>query len=474
MRSILKIIWVSSVLVLLFSCGGPGKETSSESKDLQEEEVRTTNEQAPFQEIITGVLVKDVVCRDHPGTSYSIYIPEKPDNNAPFPVIFCFDPHARGWLPVEKYKSLADELGFVLVGSNNSKNGLPMEEAGAIFRYMLNDLSMQINIDKNRISTLGFSGGGRIAAWLAGQNEKINSVISCGAGLPPKMYITTLDFNYLVLIGNQDFNYSEIWKISSVPQGDEKPMDYLVFDGKHEWPPEELMGEAFLWILMNDMKRGLVNKDNVLVQSVGMKFTEDIGNLTEEGNIFIAAEQLKLTVRMLDGLAELSTYHEVLDQLLADPAYMQQKEQIEEVFQLEYREQNKLLSAFTAMDLDWWEAALQQITSDKGNLGQNNMNHRLMGWLGLVAYLSADRALGKMQADVSEKFIALYKLFEPENPEHAYMQARLDMLNDQPEKAIQSLKQSVRLGFDDKERLFNEPAFVNLHAEDDFQGLLSY
>src|SRR4051812_46967190 len=69
-----------------------------------------------------GRIIEKVVCKNDASQSYALYIPIV-QNAAPMPVIYCFDPHGDGSLPLRHYQLLADAYHFILVGSNNSKNG---------------------------------------------------------------------------------------------------------------------------------------------------------------------------------------------------------------------------------------------------------------------------------------------------------------------------------------------------------------
>src|SRR6266404_2597304 len=69
-----------------------------------------------------GKVIDSVICKADPAQSYALYIPSK-GNATALPVIYFFDPHGSGALPLNKYRSLAEAYGFILAGSNNSKNG---------------------------------------------------------------------------------------------------------------------------------------------------------------------------------------------------------------------------------------------------------------------------------------------------------------------------------------------------------------
>src|SRR5690348_13787036 len=54
----------------------------------------------------TGKII-NVVCKTDASQSYALYIPSN-SNKKELPIIYFFDPHADGSLPLKKYKTLAD------------------------------------------------------------------------------------------------------------------------------------------------------------------------------------------------------------------------------------------------------------------------------------------------------------------------------------------------------------------------------
>src|SRR6185503_18751108 len=70
-----------------------------------------------------GQIIDRVVCAADSSQSYALYVPARYTPSRVWPVIFAFDPGARGRIPVERYQAAAERYGFVVVGSNNSRNG---------------------------------------------------------------------------------------------------------------------------------------------------------------------------------------------------------------------------------------------------------------------------------------------------------------------------------------------------------------
>ncbi|MFP4470382.1 MAG: TPR end-of-group domain-containing protein [Bacteroidales bacterium] len=100
------------------------------------------------------------------------------------------------------------------------------------------------------------------------------------------------------------------------------------------------------------------------------------------------------------------------------------------------------------------------------------MNKRLISYLGLLAYMMTNRAVQENNLEAAEKGAAIYRLVEPLNPEHAYLSAMIKMKRDDPEGALKFLEQAVMLGFTDRERIFNEPAFAPISNREEFINLL--
>ena len=135
------------------------------------------------KKIETGKVLPVVKCSSDSAISYALFVPSKYDDNEKWPLIIAFDPHAAGQLPVNLLQEEAEKHGFIVAGSNNSKNGMDFNESKSIYHKMLDDLTARFSIDTARVYTLGFSGGGRVAGSLAMSEGGIAGVVSCGAGL---------------------------------------------------------------------------------------------------------------------------------------------------------------------------------------------------------------------------------------------------------------------------------------------------
>src|SRR5438045_8373144 len=77
---------------------------------------------APAQPLKKHVIQR-VECVRHPDQSYMLYLPLDYDDAHPRPIIYAFDPSARGNIPAERYEAAAARYGYIVAASNNSRNG---------------------------------------------------------------------------------------------------------------------------------------------------------------------------------------------------------------------------------------------------------------------------------------------------------------------------------------------------------------
>ena len=97
--------------------------------------------------------------------SYALYLPTAYAPAKVWPIVYFFDPGGRGRRPVELYKDVAEKYGFVIAGSNNSRNFSP-DQSKSVNAIWL-DTHLRLALDEHRIYTSGFSGGARVAGAMA-------------------------------------------------------------------------------------------------------------------------------------------------------------------------------------------------------------------------------------------------------------------------------------------------------------------
>ena len=196
-----------------------------------------------------GTVVDPLVCLQDPGQSYALYLPHNYDSRRAWPIIYCFDPGGRGAIPVALFREGAEKYGYILAGSNNSRNG-PWEVILKAARAVWQDTHSRLAIDGNRVYAAGFSGGARAAMGLGKMlSVRLAGVIACGAGVPA--WLTPADIAevpWFGTVGIQDFNYREMMELERDLRQQGTPSLLRVFQGRHAWPSKKLALEAIAWL----------------------------------------------------------------------------------------------------------------------------------------------------------------------------------------------------------------------------------
>src|SRR5690242_11416113 len=206
-----------------------------------------------------GTVVNTVTCLNHPDQSYAVYLPSQYSPERRWPIIYAFDPFARGKVPVELYKDAAEKYGYIVVGSNNAKNGPSapeMEAAQAVWQ----DTHRRFGINKDRVYVTGLSGGARFATSFAlyCYTCKIAGVIAHGASYPVKENIrpTNEHFAYYVAVGDADFNLPEILTLRKKKQEQHADFKVKIYPGPHQWAPKDVAEDAVAWLELKAMQSG--------------------------------------------------------------------------------------------------------------------------------------------------------------------------------------------------------------------------
>ena len=209
------------------------------------------------QELPAGQVIDRVTCAADPSQSYALFVPANYTPSRPWPVIFAFDPGGRGRVPVERYQAAAERYGYIVVGSNNSRNG--GMEFPRVLAALTNDVAARLALNPRRVYLAGMSGGARTALGVALASKEIAGVIASSAGYPDSNIRKTLSFPLFATAGTEDFNHLEMRKLDRALT---TPHRLAIFDGGHVWLSSELALQAVEWMELHAMKAELEPRDD--------------------------------------------------------------------------------------------------------------------------------------------------------------------------------------------------------------------
>ncbi|HEY0556986.1 MAG TPA: hypothetical protein VGG20_22195, partial [Thermoanaerobaculia bacterium] len=245
---------------------------------------------APADNFPRGKVVDKVVCAAKPGETYALYLPSGYTPSRAWPILYVLDPRSRGTLAAERFRAGAEAYGYILASSNNSLSDGPVEPNVEAMRAMWTDTHGRFQIDDHRVYAAGFSGTVRSCCTLArAVPGTIAGIIGAGAGFPFHEPPRKGDpFVFFGTLGDRDFNYYEVTDLE--PRLDEAGIVHRIeiFDGVHQWPPEELATRALGWMEIQAMKAGTRAKDQALIDRLWQQTLTHAREAEAAGNLFQA------------------------------------------------------------------------------------------------------------------------------------------------------------------------------------------
>lgn len=240
-----------------------------------------------------GELHPAIPCDGAPDQSYALYLPSGYTSDRSWPILYCFDPSAHGAVPVERLREAAERFGYILAGSNNSRNG-SSETSETAARAMVRDTHRRFAINDQRIYGVGFSGGARVACALAGPWH-FAGVLAAGAGFPEGAVPAQVPFAFYGCVGHTDMNYSEMKRTDAALAQLQVPHRLTTFDGGHEWIPSTLTLDALSWLELQAMRSGRRPRDDALIAALFDERMTSVRALTRDaerclGSAAIAAD----------------------------------------------------------------------------------------------------------------------------------------------------------------------------------------
>jgi hypothetical protein len=267
---------------------------------------------ARAQVFARGAVIDPVTCEQDPTQSYALFLPSTYSHDRQWSLLLAFHPAARGRAMVEKYQAAAEQYGYIVAASNNSRNG-PHASSIAAAQAMSTDVSRRFSIDPHRVYLAGMSGGARVATGIALASNNIAGVIASSAGYPDGKPRSSVPFSLFGTAGHEDFNYLEMRmldrKLSS-------PHFLAVFEGGHTLPPDDVAFDALEWMELQAMQSGKRGRDASLANTILRKRRARVASATSETQ---SVYLLRALVADFKGLLDVSADSRQLEALSRQP-----------------------------------------------------------------------------------------------------------------------------------------------------------
>jgi predicted esterase len=434
-----------------------------------------------------GVVIPEVGCKEKPEQSYALYLPSNYLPDRRWPVLFAFDPAARGRVPVELAREAAEQYGYIVAGSNNSRNGpyaAQIEAADA----MMQDVSHRFALDLRRLYATGFSGGARVATMVAQIcKDCVAGVFAQGAGFPASQPPTEKPaFVYFAAVGDLDFNYYELVELEPKLDALAVPNRLRRFPGPHQWAPREVWMEAVEWLELIAMKQGRRGKVPAFIAQQFARASLQVNNLETSGDLYAAWQENRRLALDFDGLADTSLFTRRAEELKDSPAVREGARRERAAIEEQRRLIEPIAAELSALPADMFARAqartrlTQQIADLLAQLKRNPPGEKSKVLRRAQTELfaqSLELGQSKLREKDSVRAVAYFEIAAellPESPRPFLALARVHAQSGDKKAALRTLRQALATGFS-KESLAaflrDTPELAPFRNDSEFQSL---
>lgn len=433
----------------------------------------------------TGITTPRRATTADPQQTYALYLPADYVAGDRRPVMLLMDPRGQALVPLERFRPVAERLGWVLVSSYNTASDGSRDPNIATLRALLPEIDKNYAPAPGRLYLAGFSGTARLA-WDVGalMGDRLAGLVGVGAGRPPSFAPSrSPTFAFFGAAGVGDFNYEEMRVLDDLLATGTQPHRFVSFAGPHAWPPAEVCTAAVEWMEIQAMHRGLRPKDEDLVAALHSAATERARRL----EIFPAdaAEAWAAIQVDFDGLTDISAARDRARQLSARRTVIAARKQQRELllwrdnYQARFSAWLTRLNAaasppLTGRSLSTLDMAGLQRRRDSSDLLEAQAAQRLLAHIfTYTAFYEARRYLAEERTIHALAVLAVADAIQPGSPQVCLGKARAYAQSGQQKKGLKALRCMEAAGMFSLDFVAGDPGLAPLRKGEAYRQLVA-
>jgi dienelactone hydrolase len=436
--------------------------------------------QAPQTQFPAGTAIPKVTCAADPEETYALYLPSSFSSSRKWPIIYLFDPAARGPVAVQVVQAAAEKFGYILAASNNSRNG-PRGGAAKAASAMWRDTQQKFPVDERRRYVAGMSGGSRVATSVALSCDGcVAGVIANAAGFPIGTAPSpNMKFAYFAAVGDADFNYPEFIELRKRLEAAGTRYRIRIFEGQHGWAPADTWLEALSWMDIQAMTSGSLPRDEPRITAALNEMLGDARAFESKNDPLSAFREYQSAVRDFSGLADVSVAKARLTDLEKNKALKSAEKregaEIDEQSRLDsgpMAQMQKIPSGdLTVTELSDLRSNIADLKKQAANPGPKALIvRRALGGLVVQAYEAGEESLEDNNYRSALHFFDLAAAGSAQPGWAHYQKARAYAMTASKKDMLSELRLSSKEGFHEADAL-DAAEFQPYRADQEFQSL---
>jgi predicted esterase len=430
---------------------------------------------------VTGRLVEGIACASDPTQTYTLYLPSAYDAETKWPVLLVLDPRGRSVVAANLFREAAEEHGWIIMSSNDTRSDTSMDPNIRAVNAMLPELGNRYAVDGRRIYAAGFSGT-MVTAFMIGHSiDGFGGAIAAGGRYFPDL-LEGADFPFFGAVGTTDFNFQEMRRVDDRLAKLDAPHRLEVFDGPHTWMPEEMAGEAVLWMEIMAMGRGLRPRNDAVIREAFLKEMAAADELEASGRTLDALRRYESIVRTFEGLWDVGRALGSAKELTASGRYKKARKEQRRWDTFESRTDDEFARAVTALENSNRPPSAESF-ADQINLGEllrrserdglegETVQRILNHFYAMTSFYMARDFIAQKRYDHADTSLTIAARIR-EHPVVWYNVACVRAQSGRPKPALDALERAVELGFDDFELMETDADLQSLRDTERYAALI--
>jgi predicted esterase len=429
-----------------------------------------------------GEMTQNIACASDPTQTYTLYLPSTFTDDERWPVLLVFDPRGRSLHAAELFKDAAEEYGWMIVSSDNTRSDGPWEPNLLAIEALWPEVHTRLPADFSRIYAAGFSGGVAVATLLSKTTGEIAGIIGCGGRLFESQYEENR-VPFFGTAGDLDFNFLQMHLLDEFLAENGNPHRLVIFEGTHTWMPESVAREAIEWLELLAMKSGARTPHPELIDALFAADLERALSLAEDGRLVDAARRLREMEMTYDGLHDVADARKAAGRIEAGDGFRRQRKRASKTRNYLNRCLARRDSELTRLRRSEIPPPAQQLA---GNLHIRDLlktadrpseDGKAAQWClnALYTAVSFYLPLAELPNERYPQVAVSYELANMIRDDNAvvwYNLACVRALTGQKKEAVEALRRALENGFQNWELIQNDPDLDSIRKRDDFAQLM--
>ncbi|WP_299437916.1 hypothetical protein [uncultured Aquimarina sp.] len=425
-----------------------------------------------------GVVVDSLTVPSSKGV-YSIYLPKSFDLNNAWPILFGFDSTGNMNSLTHLFSKSAEELGYVIVVSNYAEKLSVKEKSNYVLFFMKHIISL-FPIQDKRMYVFGAGEDAILNTSLPLLYKQLNGVVAIG-NYNQKLN-TDKNLSYIGMVGDKNFRYRDFLNTHKYLKRKGVASDVYVYDGKEEFPPEEVVDQALPYFTMEAMIKGSIPKDSIWIANRYEKDHKEVKLLKSKKEYLRAYDKLTRMRSKYDLFFDVDILKEEQKEIRKIDAYKKRKRLRSKYYNQEiFLRQTFILSLEEDIDLrqynnlGWWQYRMEELDKLAKNEEKyaSDMVLRIKGFLKNTLFVYK-KEVPKDKKEIDRKiFLNILSTIVDKNDFESYRNIiSLCVTDGDNETALFYLEKMLKSGYKDAESLYTIEGTLALRISKEYNNII--